>query len=276
MRSTRRSAVLSSVLLLFPISVLGLGSGEHVGAAKLPLAGLTIVIDPGHNGGNATYPSTIARLVDAGGFLKACDTAGTVTLSGYPEHAFAWSLSLTLGADLKAAGAKVVLTRTNDHGVGPCIAERAAIGNRVHADLAISLHGDGGPPWGRGFEVIEPGISVSRRNDDRPILHHSYALGAALRDALQTVPQLVPSTYLGEHGVGLRTDLGGLNLSKVPKVLLEVCNLRNSADADLAQSPEWRQEVALALVGGVERYRGAVRSPTTTSTVSPTTTTTGS
>ncbi|MEI6701777.1 MAG: hypothetical protein WCL38_08495, partial [Actinomycetota bacterium] len=71
------------------LSTVGFANAEHVGAAKLPLAGMTIVIDPGHNGGNATYPWTIARLVDAGGFLKACDTDGTVTLSGYPEHAFA-------------------------------------------------------------------------------------------------------------------------------------------------------------------------------------------
>ncbi len=276
MRNSRRAALLSSALVLFSISAVGFATGEYAGASKLPLAGVTIAIDPGHNGGNATYPWTIGRLVDAGGFWKACDTAGTVTLSGYPEHAFAWALSLTLGADLKAAGAKVVLTRTNDHGVGPCIDERAAIGNRVHADLAISLHGDGGPSWGRGFEVIEPGVSISRRNDDRPILIRSYVLGAALRDALQSVPQLVPSTYLGESGIGLRTDLGGLNLSKVPKVLLEVCNLRNSADAGLADSPAWRQEVALALVSGIERYRAAVRSPTTTSTLSPTTSTTGS
>ncbi|MEI6701649.1 MAG: N-acetylmuramoyl-L-alanine amidase, partial [Actinomycetota bacterium] len=169
---------------------------------------------------------------------------------------------------LKAVGAKVVLARTNDHGVGPCIDERAAIGNRVHADLAISLHGDGGPTWGRGFEVIEPGVSISRRNDDRPILGRSYALGAALRDSLQLVPQLVPSTYLGERGIGLRTDLGGLNLSKVPKVLLEICNLRNSEDASLATSRAWRQQVALALVRGIERYRGVNRPTTTTSTLS--------
>ena len=50
-----------------------------------PLAGKTIVIDPGHDGGNYAHPREINRLVDAGTLLKPCDTTGAETVSGYTE-----------------------------------------------------------------------------------------------------------------------------------------------------------------------------------------------
>jgi N-acetylmuramoyl-L-alanine amidase len=76
---------------------------------------------------------------------KACDTAGAQTDAGYPEHAFTFNVAMRLARLLRAEGATVVLTRPNDHGVGPCVTQRAAIGNRAHADAAISIHADGGP-----------------------------------------------------------------------------------------------------------------------------------
>jgi N-acetylmuramoyl-L-alanine amidase len=48
------------------------------------------------------------------------------------------------------------MTRTDNNGVGPCIDERAAIGNRAHAAVGVSIHADGGPVTGRGFHVIYP------------------------------------------------------------------------------------------------------------------------
>ena len=45
--------------------------------------------------------------------------------------------------------------RPNDRGVGPCVDERAAIGNRAGADLVVSLHADGNTSRrARGFHVI--------------------------------------------------------------------------------------------------------------------------
>src|ERR1700730_14012922 len=96
-----------------------------VAALVLPLHGKTIVIDPGHNGANWAHPSEINRFVDAGGFRKACDTTGTSTNNGYPEAAYNFDVATRLARILRAAGARVVLTRTTDSGVGPCINERA-------------------------------------------------------------------------------------------------------------------------------------------------------
>src|SRR5205823_13005324 len=101
------------------------------------LAGKTVVLDPGHNGANGSHPAEIGRLVDAVTERKPCDTAGAATNDGYPESAFTLDLSQRLRALLEAAGVRVVLTRTTDSGVGPCITERAAIGNRAKADAAV-------------------------------------------------------------------------------------------------------------------------------------------
>src|SRR6266446_7608213 len=101
-----------------------------VAALALPLHGKTIVIDPGHNGANWAHPAEINRLVDAGGFRKACDTTGTSTNDGYREPAYNLDVAMRLARILRAAGARVVLTRTTNDGWGPCINERAAVGNR--------------------------------------------------------------------------------------------------------------------------------------------------
>jgi len=48
----------------------------------------------------------------------------------------------------------------------------------------------------------------------------------------------------------VRTDLGGLNLSTVPKVFIECGNMRNAADAARLTSPRFRERVAVALEAG--------------------------
>ena len=120
------------------------------------VSGRVIALDPGHNGGNFTHGSEISRLINIGTQTRACDTSGTATNDGYRESTFNLDVVLRLRQILTDAGATVVLSRTDDNGVGPCIDERAAFANRAHADVAISVHADGGPATGRGFHVIYP------------------------------------------------------------------------------------------------------------------------
>src|SRR5215218_8220099 len=75
-------------------------------ALALPLAGKTVAIDPGHNGGNAAHGAQIARLVDAGTVQKACDTVGASTDDGYAEHAHNFDVALRLARVLRAQGAR--------------------------------------------------------------------------------------------------------------------------------------------------------------------------
>jgi N-acetylmuramoyl-L-alanine amidase len=217
----------------------------------LPLAGKTVVIDPGHNGANWSHPAQIGRLVDAGTLRKPCDTTGAQTASGYTEAAYNLDVARRLARILREEGARVVLTRTSNDGWGPCITTRAAIGNRAHADAAISIHADGGPPGGRGFHVIHP-PPIAGLTDD--IAAASRRLAVAIRDAFRAGTGEPASTYAGRGGLDVRSDLGGLNLSDVPKVFVETGNMRNAADARRLESGAYREREAQALARGLEAF----------------------
>ena len=124
--------------------------------------------------------------------------------------------------------AKAAPTSTDDNGWGPCIDERAAIGNRAHADVGISIHADGGPAGGRGFHVIYP-PSIAGYTDD--IAADSNRLALDVRASYAVGTSMPYATYIGSgNGLSERSDLGGLNLSDVPKVFIETGNMRNADD----------------------------------------------
>jgi N-acetylmuramoyl-L-alanine amidase len=215
-----------------------------------PLAGKVVAIDPGHNGGNAEDPAYINAPVFNGREEEACDTVGAATDSGYSEAQFNFNVAEYLAADLRAQGATVVLTRDSNTGVGPCVTERAAIGNNAHADAAIAIHADGGPPGGRGFAILEP--VADGPNDG--VIASSATLGLDLRNSFLAGTGEPVSSYDGVNGIQPRDDLGGINLTTVPKVFIECANMRNATDAALVVSPAWQQRAAAALDNGITEF----------------------
>jgi N-acetylmuramoyl-L-alanine amidase len=236
-------------------SVFAFGGAPYLGSVRVPpLVGEVVTIDPGHDGGNGSDPAFIDRPIDGGGLIEPCDTAGTDDVNGYPEHAFNFDVAVRLAAVLEAGGATVVLTRTDDTGVGPCVDTRAAIGNAAGSDAAVSIHGDGGPPGGSGFAVDVPVPVVSPISDNRAIVAPSGQLGDDVRDAFRASTGLHVSDYTGSDGIVPRGDLGGLDLSTVPKVLIECGNMQNPGDAALMESPTWRQQAADGLATGITEF----------------------
>jgi N-acetylmuramoyl-L-alanine amidase len=209
------------------------------------------VLDPGHNGGNFSHPSVINQSVFVGNGYKACDTTGTATNDGYTEAAYNFDVATRLAALLRAAGATVILTRPDNNGVGPCVTQRAAIGNQAHADVAISIHADGGPPGGRGFHVIQP-APIAGYNT--AIVAPSDRFALDVRRDYQAATGMPFSTYTGSSGLETRGDLGGLNLSTVPKVFIETGNMGNPTDAALLESAGFRQKVATGLAQAFTDY----------------------
>lgn len=251
-------AIVATLALVISLATAAVGIDTAAPAKQSsPLAsldGATIAVDPGHNGGNATHLSEINKQVPAGGFRKECDTTGTATSDqALSEASFTWDVAKRLKRLLQEKGAKVVLTRKNNTGVGPCINKRAEIGNRAKADVAISIHGDGGPPEGRGFHVIRPGL-VRGYTDE--IVTPSKRLALQVRAALDEAG-LKRSDYRGRAGLDARKDLGGLNLSKIPKVLTELGNMENASDARMMKRAKWREHVARALRSGIAEYLAA-------------------
>ena len=226
------------------------GPGRFPPTAKGILDGRVVLVDPGHNGGNFAAPSIINRLIWNERETETCDTTGTETDAGYTEALFNWHVALYLTADLRAEGATVVLTRTSNTGVGPCVTERAAIGNQVHANAAVSIHADGGPPGGRGFAILEP---VADGINDA-IVAPSAILGADLRAAFEKGTGEPVSSYDGVNGIQPRDDLAGINLSTVPKVFIECANMRNAADAALVTSLRWQALAARAIAAGLASF----------------------
>ncbi|MCU1591504.1 MAG: cell wall hydrolase/autolysin [Frankiales bacterium] len=222
-------------------------------AATRPLAGRIVAIDPGHQLGNSRHTREINRMVDGGGFQKACSTTGTATNAGYPESAFAMSTANYLKARLEALGAKVYLTRTTESYSlwGPCIDVRGRFGAKVHADLMVSLHGDGAPSQYRGFFVIRPALRKGWTDD---IYARSNTLGQYVRAGLDAV-KLARANDYGGDGLDTRGDLGTLNWSNVPVVMIEMGNMRNAGDAARMSSASSRNNVyAAGLARGITAY----------------------
>jgi N-acetylmuramoyl-L-alanine amidase len=224
-------------------------------AASGPLKGKVVVIDPGHNPGNFQHSADISRKVNIGTNWKECDTTGTSTDSGYREADFTLDVARRLRTILEAQGATVKFTQDGDRPWGPCVDERAEIGNKAHADAAVSIHADGAGAGQRGFHVILPGSVHSGTADTRPIVGPSRGLGERIAGNFVRVTGSAPSNYVGA-GTGLvtRKDLGGLNLSTVPKVFIECGNMRDSKDAALLTSGAWRQKAARGISEGIVSF----------------------
>jgi N-acetylmuramoyl-L-alanine amidase len=213
----------------------------------------TVVLDPGHNGANSTHLRAINRLVYAGyGRRKPCNTAGTATNAGYPEHAFTWDIANRVRALLVARNVRVIMTRHTDDGVGPCVNRRAAIESTLGVSAAIAIHGDGAPSGDHGFHLC-----VDSR---RPVgataatVAHTRRLNAVLHSALAARSGLTVGNYVGRNGYYYRDDLAGLNLSRNPTAFLELGNMRNGADAHRQSTAAGRARIAAAVAQGILAY----------------------
>ena len=194
----------------------------------LPLAGRTVVMDPGHQLGNHNFPSKINRLVPAGGFKKPCNTTGTATNGGYPEATFAWRVARLLGARLEGSAREVGLTRhTNRQDRwGPCVDVRGRAGNRR-------------PPTSRSASTVTaptPPAPAASTSSPRPTAGRGPTTSTARRGgwpldtraALRSRPAAPVANYIaGGDGLDFRSDLGTLNLSDIPTVMVELGNMRN-------------------------------------------------
>ncbi len=220
-----------------------------------PLKGKVVVIDPGHNPANFQHTAEINRKVNIGTDWKECDTTGTATNSGYTEAKFTLDVAHRMRTLLEKQGATVKLTQDDDRSYGPCIDERAEIGNEAHADAVVSVHADGAGTGQRGFHVILPGAVNSGAADTRPIVASSRDLGERIAGNFVRTTGSAPSNYVGD-GTGLvtRKDLGGLNLSTVPKVFIECGNMRDTKDAAQLTSGAWRQKAAQGISDGIVSF----------------------
>jgi N-acetylmuramoyl-L-alanine amidase len=184
------------------------------------LAGRTVVIDPGHGGGD-----------------PGC------RLGGLTEAELVYDLAARLEGRLGALGVHTHLTRGHDSGRLDEVV-RAQLANAVDADLAISLHVDlASSPSPSGVATVFYGATMPGR-----VVRS--AVGERLADLVQAA--IVERTDL----VDCRTHPKAwqlLRLTRMPTIRVDLGYLSNRGDAARLGSAGFRDVLAEAITVGVQR-----------------------
>ena len=176
-----------------------------------PLKGKTIVLDPGHGGKDK----------------------GTTSIAGTPEKSLNLPTVEVVKQKLEAAGAQVILTRTNDMYIP--LEQRANVANQNHADAFISFHYN----WSNNPSVN--GIT------DFYYQKSSNLLATAILN------QVAKETKLTNLGTRFN-NLGVLRNNKQPATLIELGFLSNQQDNSIVESPHFRNNVAEGIYLGLLDY----------------------
>lgn len=199
------------------------------------LLGKRVVIDPGHGG------------ADLG-----------IEVGDSNEATVVWDLATRLEGRLAAFGVTVYLTR--GPGGGPTDLERAQFANATGADLLISLHVDGSSsPLANGVAAyhygtgIDTGVASTIGERLAGLVHREVVARTGLRDC---------------HTHGKSWEL--LRRTRMAAIRLEVGYLTNPTDRAKLTSPAFRDDVAEAILVGVQRlYLPADADPPTGTYVMP-------
>jgi N-acetylmuramoyl-L-alanine amidase len=168
---------------------------------------------------------------------------------------------------LEAEGFKVVLTRESDTFIA--LPQRAAAANLVQADAFVSIHFNALPQDAKtsGVEVYtfpprgqrstnswSPGTKEDAEHHASPV-HRADGWSALLAHTLHG--RLVGDLKAADRGRKLM-HLAVLRPLQAPGVLIECGFLTSDAEARRIATPEYRQQLAVALAAGIRDYARAV------------------
>lgn len=179
-----------------------------------PLAGRTIVVDPGHPPIGSTGPTGLYE--------------GDVTL-GVGEK---------LKALLEARGATVVMTRTTRAAVA--LATRPSIARRADGDAFVSIHLNAWP------DGVNP-TKAANGTGTYFFLDHSEALARVVQQGL------VSRLGLRDQGINY-DNLAVARLTWMPAVLCEGAFVIIPEQEAALRTPEFQQRYALGIADGLLRY----------------------
>ncbi|MDQ7095557.1 N-acetylmuramoyl-L-alanine amidase [Desulfosporosinus sp. PR] len=191
------------------------------------LAGVTIVVDPGHGG-----PDT-----------------GAIGPSGTYEKNNTLAVGLNLANDLRSAGARVILTRSTD--VSPAtgtyselsdLQARTKLANDQKADLYISLHND-------SFSNPSSSGTTTYYSSASSVASQSKALAASIQS------ELVKQIGLPSRGVK-DEPFYVIKNTKMPAVLVEIGFISNPNEEKLLGSADFQRKTALGIYQGVLKFKG--------------------
>lgn len=174
------------------------------------LSGYTIVIDPGHGGKDP----------------------GAIGHNGVLEKDLILVTAKKIAEKLREAGAKVILTRTDDYFVS--LNDRVKISNSHDTDVFISIHFN-------AFSVgYVGGINTYYYRDGRGLAHKIQA----------TLANELP---LKNRGV-IQHDYRVLRDNQPPAILIELGFITNTKELSTLQSTNFQDEVARSITIGLIEY----------------------
>lgn len=183
--------------------------------AATSLAEATIVIDPGHGGSDVGASST----------------------SGKYEKTYTLATADKIAAQLRAAGANVVLTRTSDTFVD--LSPRPTLAAKLHADAFISIH----------FDSTSDANSASGHTTYYYSKTKDLALANALSKATSGLPVSNRGVAFGNYEV--------LRDNTQPAVLLELGYINSKSDFSHINSATYQNKVATDIRSGLNQYFAA-------------------
>lgn len=196
---------------------------EQVGETSLPLAGRTILVDPGHGGNGST---------------------GTKGVDGRLEKHNTLPIAIATASRLDALGANVVITRDND--VDPGLKERPAISNRVDADAFVSIHCNDAV---RSSAVN--GSLVFYHMDSQPCMD----LASKISDRLGVEVGAIKKLGIRSDKTVYKNDgFAVLRLSSSAGVLVEAGFMSNASDAAALATPATQQAIGVAVANGIHDF----------------------
>ncbi|MFA4029137.1 MAG: hypothetical protein GDYSWBUE_001811 [Candidatus Fervidibacterota bacterium] len=193
------------------------GDGLTVELGTSPLAGTSIVVDPGHGGQD---PGAISP---AGMFQR-----------GLVEKELTLDIALRLHRMLTNSGATVTMTRYGDYYVS--LEDRVYIANKLNPAAFVSIHLNSFPT---------PGAKSGTET------YYFTPQSKPLAEAIHR--NLIAALGLPDNGIRERRFYV-LRNTNVPSVLVEACYLNHPTDGALLMSEQFREKIALAIFNGLEEY----------------------
>ena len=210
-------------------------------AAKLPLDGVKIGIDPGHQARGNNEKETIAPDNSQTKAKVSSGTTGVAT--GVPEYMVVLDISLKLRDALLAQGAEVYLTRET-HDVNISNQERARMMNDLGVDLVLRIHCDGAENRSKNGVALY----VSKSN---------AIAGESHRAAEAILPRVCEATGAKNNGIVQNDNYTGQNWSTVPCLMVE-CGFMSNPDEDrLLNDGDYQWKLAAGLTNGIIDYIGS-------------------
>lgn len=186
-------------------------------------------------------PSSVKNriiVIDAGhGFTDPGAVVGSNT-----EKAINLNVALSVEKKLKAAGATVIMTRTNDS--FPSLQDRVELAYKMYGEIFVSIHANAN--YSSSPNGTETYYNVTMNDNSL----ESATLASKINN------QIVVNADMNNRGI--KEDVFYVNRNmEIPSVLIELGFMTNPSDLSKLTDPKYVEKYALSIYNGIVQYYSA-------------------